>query len=52
MQLKVWNTIKLERFLRKGEIRLNEKATSGESPVRNSKLTEQPISMQGHWACG
>ncbi|XP_016517471.1 agrin isoform X12 [Poecilia formosa] len=37
MQLKVWNTIKLERSLRKGEIRLNEKATSGESPKSRKK---------------
>ncbi|XP_023187509.1 agrin isoform X3 [Xiphophorus maculatus] len=41
MQLKVWNTIKLERSLRKGEIRLNEKATSGESPKsRKNKHTD------------
>uniref|UniRef100_A0A3B5KQ96 Uncharacterized protein n=1 Tax=Xiphophorus couchianus TaxID=32473 RepID=A0A3B5KQ96_9TELE len=38
MQLKVWNTIKLERSLRKGEIRLNEKATSGESPNKHTDL--------------
>ncbi|MEQ2247290.1 hypothetical protein ILYODFUR_007865 [Ilyodon furcidens] len=56
MKLKVWNTIDLERSFRKGEIMLNKKdPVRGESPVRNSKLTDKlvpmvilPISMQDH----